>query len=127
MTGSEKVVFAGFTADLHDVKQKTSDKLYGNALQEYKDSVDYVLANILNCNTTDCAASLVPMAFEFKYDALSPESEADFLNDFQANELAFHLSPERGVFPIPEPSAAVLFCVGALVVAESLRRQSLPR
>ncbi len=29
--------------------------------------------------------------------------------------------------PIPEPSAAVLFCVGALLVGETLRRQALPR
>ena len=134
-TKSSKVTFAGFMADLGkgkdqfiDKKTQEPDTLYGKAVQEYKDSVGYVLNDPdLDCDTTDCDASDIPMAFEFKFAAFSSDSIFDLREDIKRDELEFHLSPERGAVPIPEPSAAVLFCVGALLVGNSIRRQPRAR
>ncbi len=120
MTGSEKLLFLGYTADLAG---DASDELFAATLQEYQDSSDYVIAN-LGCDTTNCDASATPMAFEFRFDALSQNSIDQLISQIQTNELEFHLSPERGGSPMPEPSSTALFGLGLLAVNRQLRRNT---
>jgi hypothetical protein len=120
MTGSEKVIFGqGASGDLAG---SASGSIYG-AILDYMDSVDYVI-NSLGCDTTNCAASGVPMTFEFKFAAKTAAQIASLISDIQSNEVQYHLSPEMGPpTSVPEPSTLILFSLGLLGLGLASRRR----
>ena len=85
---------------------------------EYKDSVDYVTAAVidggLGFDRINSFASDTPMAFEFKFDFLEQSVVGTLISDIKGNELKFHLSPERGAAaaPVPEPATVALLGIG---------------
>lgn len=77
-----------------------SGALSGATLEEYADSVDYVVAN-RNCGTTlsdpngaNCGASDVPMGFEFLFSSVTQQMVDNFLAGI--GKVVFHLSPSMG-------------------------------
>ncbi len=130
MTESEKVKFGEITKKTKIKHGKTKVKVSGSiqadldggvsganeigTLKEYKDSVDYVIAENLG-DRDDSAAANIPMAFEFKFQVVSQDDIDDFLDlyiyDAVHNpipeKIVYHLSPERGG-SVPEPSLGLL-------------------
>jgi hypothetical protein len=98
--------------------------LDGNAaatgLQGFKDSVDYLVHDnsfateslSLNRDTT--------MSFEFMFD-LDSTLNSEFLA-LMDNGLEFHLSPERGMEPVPVPGAVLLGMIGMCIAGVKLRK-----
>jgi hypothetical protein len=119
MTGSEKVEIGGFKADLTGA---AGANLNGFSVLEYKDSVDYVIAS-LSCDTTNCDANDTPMAFEFRFGALTDAERDGLIGYIQSNKLAFHLSPERGAAPIPEPETYAMLLAGLGLLGWHARRR----
>ena len=121
MTGSEKVIFGqGVKGDL---AKGASGNSYGSIL-DYMDSVDYVTstASGLGCNTTNCGASNIPMAFEFEFGV---SFQAQIIQDIENNELEFHLSPERGATSaVPVPSSIAILGLGLAVLGFSRKKKN---
>jgi len=110
MTGSEKLEIGSFTADFPSTEAGST--LAGFSILGFADSIAYVIAN-RGCNTTDCNAYDVAMAFEFKFGSLTAAQRTTLFDYMTSNEFNTHLSPERGgPAPIPEPSTYALMLAG---------------
>ena len=126
MTGSEKFIFGdgafkekdGF--DIFDEKlldgvlanlAGTASGDYYGPILDYADSVDWVLVNrATTCDTTNCDANDIPMAFEIMFGPLTDAVRNALISDITTNGLEVHLSPEA----IPVPAAVWLFGSGLL-------------
>ena len=130
-TGSEKAIYKAVFGTYEGKLQGT---VKGKGVEQYATSHGWLLANSI-CDTTDCAASTTTMAFEWGINWHTPDvDDAAIIQGLMDDGIVFHISPERQMMPMPEPpaampepSAAVLFCVGALLVGMRIRRQPRAR
>jgi hypothetical protein len=116
-TGSEKLVLNNSSGDKDD-KEFTAnlggdaDNVFG--LVGFKDSVDYLIDSGLATEELSLARD-TKMSFEFQFVLDSAQNNA-FLTLFD-NGIEFHLSPERGLNPVPVPSTMLLLCSGLIGLA----------
>lgn len=129
-TGSEKIIFGPYEADLANFNSKN---LPGLATGGYKDSVDYLVDNglVFNADGTvydpnepshilDKTYSLnrdVTMSFELVFAI----DEKDSILTALGNPIDLHTSPERGL--VPEPSSTLLLGLASMGMLLRRKRQ----
>jgi hypothetical protein len=113
-TGSEKLVLNNSSGNEEFKANLAGDADNTFGLVGFKDSVDYLIDSGLATEALSLARD-TKMSFEFQFELDSAQNNA--LLALFDNGIEFHLSPERGLNPVPVPSTMLLLCSGLIGLA----------